>query len=195
MHFRNYLKFLPLDEIIINFITYQRNEMSTTLLLALLIWMVVIATICIELYIHRYRLFLRHSSGRFQHFLHPLPYPEEGEDSAFCDLCHGKLGTSEIAVCACGKKFHPECIAETECPGCGNDLRHMQVRSPSVFMCPQCLVPAPGGQCPECGATYPRRDGTFKCSECGSNVLPSELACRRCGCRYVARRTNGYKPR
>ena len=31
--------------------------MSTTLLLALLVWMVVIATIAIELYIHRYNTF------------------------------------------------------------------------------------------------------------------------------------------
>ena len=76
-----------------------------------------------------------------------------------------------------------------------HDLRHMSVRKPSVFMCPQCLVPAPGGLCPECGAAYPHGDGTFRCAECGSNVLPSELVCRRCGCRYVARRTNGYKPR
>lgn len=169
--------------------------MNITESLAILIGLVAVVTIALELYSTRYRTFLRPGNGKSSGFLNPVPFPEDGEDEAVCALCHGRLGTERIAVCACGKKFHPDCIGSETCPGCGNDLRHMHVRPPALMLCPICLRKAPGGHCETCGITIPRRDGSFRCAECGTVVFPSEPACRKCGSTYSARTAKGYMDR
>ncbi len=169
--------------------------MSNFDVLAYLTLVVIVITICVEIYMIRYRTYLspkKHFSGRFWD---PIRFPEEGEDARLCDLCHGRLGPEKIAVCACGKRFHPECISQEMCPGCGNDLRHMRVRLPDTMACPICLEPMDDGFCGRCGITVPHADGTFRCPDCGGVVMTSHPVCRKCGAKYAARVTKGYMNR
>ena len=163
-------------------------------MLALLGWMAVAITIVVVGYISHYRTFLRPKQTKSRQFLDPVPYPEDGEDAAFCDLCHGRIGTSLMASCACGRRFHLECVEASGCPGCGNDAGHMHVRKPVSMPCPICLRPTREGHCKVCGITVPRRDGSFRCEVCGT-VLKESLTCRGCGASYRARVTNGYMDR
>lgn len=169
--------------------------MSTLDMLAYLTILVIVITICIEAYMIRYRTFLSERKWFKGNFWDPIEYPEQGEDFAFCDLCHGPLGSDLIASCACGKRFHYECSELEDCPGCGNDLRHMHIRPPSMIRCPICLQYAPGGYCEDCEITLPHKDGTFRCTGCGAVVFTSNPTCQKCGKRFVPRITKGYMNR
>lgn len=160
--------------------------------LAYLISLVIVVTIAMEIYMLRFNTFLAPKKRRAGRFFNPIKYPEDGEDMEICDLCHGPLGPEEHALCSCGKRFHLECIAVEDCPLCGNDCRHMHFRMPKVVKCPICLRDSAGGFCKHCEIIIPKKNGTFKCSECGGVVFTSDPCCRKCGCRYLPRTTKGY---
>lgn len=161
-------------------------------LLGIVLLLAIIATIGIECYKLRYSTYLRPKKKRSGDFFDPYKYPEKGEDEAFCDLCHGRLGPDKLAYCICGNRFHPDCAGLQDCPRCGNDLRHMRIREPFVARCPVCIRRAPGGYCSHCSLTIPRKDGTFKCHNCGTVVFTAHPRCRKCGKRYLPRTTKGY---
>ncbi len=163
--------------------------------LALLTMLVIVVTICAELYGCHYRTYLRRKKRFTGKFWTPVYYPEEGEEYGFCDLCHGRLGTGKMALCACGGRYHPDCLKLSDCPACGNDLRHMRVRMTLVLRCPICMRRTSDGHCADCGITVPSADGTFRCPECGTKVMTSHPVCRKCGTRFSARTTKGYMDR
>ena len=166
--------------------------MESIYLLALVLWLVVVITIVVEGYSHRFRTFLKPKKENSSSFWDPIPYPEMGEDEEFCGLCHGRIGTEPLALCSCGKKYHLSCVELSPCPVCGNDGPHMHLRRPLIISCPICLRTAPGGHCEHCGIVIPRRDGSFRCGHCGTVVFSSDPTCRKCGTAYSARTTKGY---
>lgn len=169
--------------------------MDITETLALILWLAVLITIAIELYIRRYRTYLKPKREKSGTFWMPVPFPEDGDDEQFCALCHGRLGGDPLAACTCGNMFHPDCIELENCPRCGNDFRHMHYRQPLMIRCPICIRPAAAGICRECGIVLPHADGTFRCEDCGTAVSGTEPVCRKCGAVYVARTTKGYMDR
>lgn len=169
--------------------------MSNLDMLAYLTLLAIVITISIEIYMIRYRTYLSPKKLFSGRFWNPIRFPEEGEDARLCDLCHGRLGLEDIAVCSCGKRFHTDCIGQETCPGCGNDLRHMHIRTPNAMSCPICLEPMDDGFCWRCGITVPRADGTFHCPDCGGMVMTAHPVCRKCGAKYAPRVTKGYMNR
>lgn len=171
------------------------SDMTDMQMLALLIIMVNSIAIVYHVRRIRYRTYLRPKKPKAEPFWAPMRYPEDGEDAEFCDICHGRLGDMKMAVCACGKKFHRECVRDQECPNCGNDIAHMFGPKPSVMLCPMCIRRAPGGYCKHCNVVFPRREGTFRCVKCGAKVLASHPECRKCGKIYRPRLAKGYMSR
>lgn len=164
-------------------------------MLALLTMLVIVITICIEAYMIRYRTYLTEKKRFTGKFWVPIDHPDEGEDNAFCDLCHGRLGPDKIMVCSCGRRFHTDCAELENCPSCGNDFRHMRCRYTAVMRCPICLSRMDDGYCGYCDITVPRRNGTFHCPECGTIVMTAHPVCRKCGTVYEAKTTKGYMNR